>query len=86
MPMHVRVNVSGLLIEELTLRRLQALSEEREVYTYKCTYTRRAPHRTYTSEPPSTVYIPHTFSDGSLVLIRNAIDELLGQATKRRLP
>jgi len=86
MPMHVQVKVNGLLVEELKLQRLEALREGRDDYTYRISYRRRAAHRTFKQEPPAIAYVEHNFEDGSLILIRNAIDTLLEQSTKRRFP
>ena len=88
MPMKVTIEVNGAHIEVLKITRFEALIDDdpNAEYTYKVQYKRLKRHRTHNIRAPKFVYIKHKFSDGSLMLLRNAIDEILRQAVRQRLP
>jgi hypothetical protein len=52
---------------------MTALEEDEQDYTYHVNYKRLRGHRTYHGKKGAIGYVKHRFSEGSLVLLENAI-------------
>lgn len=80
MGMSVEISVNGKLIEIINIQRNEPFVESDldAVYTYDCRYMRVSPHWTNKGSDDARVEVTHTFSEGSLVLVKKVIEEILG--------
>jgi len=75
--MRVQVSINSVNVEYIDIQRRETF-EGPKVYTYDVNYHRQQEHSTGVIKDTTKV-ITHNFKDGSLVLVRKAIDAVLRQ-------